>query len=141
MSVTPGDAHDETRAGIVAIQLRIRTASEWFDEAGEQLLASEMHQCYRALDRLVARVAELERERDDAQAALEYFRDEVLDGALIETEAALARVRELEAVATAYLDRQQQMKGAVLTGGDFLLLAQAEDNLRAVLGSLPEATE
>ncbi|MES2360107.1 MAG: hypothetical protein V4529_17330 [Gemmatimonadota bacterium] len=47
-----------------------------------------------------------------------------------------AGVRDLIAVAQAadaYLDRHQQMKGAVLTGGDFLLLAQAEDNLRDAL--------
>lgn len=40
---------------------------------------------------------EARRERDDAQSALEYVRDEVMDGVLIESEKALARVARLEA--------------------------------------------
>lgn len=51
------------------VQLRVQTASEWFDEAGEQLLASEMHECFAALDRLAARLAAAEANRDQWHSA------------------------------------------------------------------------
>ena len=52
------------------IRLRLQTASEFFDEEGHQVLASEMHQSVAALDSFVARCEQLERERNEAIAAL-----------------------------------------------------------------------
>jgi len=74
-----------------------------------------------------------EAERDDAREALRGAMPSSTTTLLDRLGAAEAERDRLREAAAAYLQRQQEMKGAVLTGGDFLLLAQAEDNLRAAL--------